>query len=114
MRSSAISLRGETRWLCYRRFRRIRIELREERFTAGLPRDSHKSSTFEVGPGIDVRGQTAAQIIPVDARLSVTTVAVAVEHPAFIVERDFVKIEKVAVAILAAAALLPNAGMVLN
>src|SRR5438067_13779059 len=43
-----------------------------------------------------------------------TAIAVAIEHVAFGVDGDFVKVEQVAVATLAAATLLPNAGMVLN
>src|SRR6202022_3901958 len=56
----------------------------------------------------------AAQIITLDADQAVTAVTVTVEHAAFVVHSDFVKVEQVAVAVLSAAALLPNAGMVLN
>src|SRR5207249_4563808 len=76
--------------------------------------DPHKSSTFEIGPAIDVGVFTAAQIITLDAGLSVTTITVTVEHSAFVIDCDFVKVEQVAVSILTAAALLPNTCVVLN
>src|SRR5258708_4669574 len=41
-------------------------------------------------------------------------VAVAIKHAAFVIHRDFVEVEQVAIAVLPTAALLPDAGVVLN
>ena len=49
---------------------------------------------------------------PSDTTCGHTAIAVAIEHPAFAVHGDFVKVEKVTV--LMAAALLPDAGHALN
>src|SRR5260370_17350 len=43
-----------------------------------------------------------------------TAVAVAIEHPAVVVDGDFVKVEQVAVPVFSAPAPLPDAGVVLN
>src|ERR1700719_15623 len=43
-----------------------------------------------------------------------TAVAVAIEHVAFVVDGDFVKIEEITIAVFSAAAPLPDAGVVLN
>src|SRR5207248_5745436 len=43
-----------------------------------------------------------------------TAIAVAVEDAAFVIDRDLIEIQQVAVAVFAAATLLPNAGMVLD
>src|SRR5439155_972794 len=71
---------------------------------------------FKIRPWIDIRvgPGTITQIIALDARLGVTAVAVTVKHPTFVIDGDFVKVEKVAIAVLSAPTLLPNTGMILN
>ena len=39
-----------------------------------------------------------------------TTVAVSVKNPAFVIDSDFIKVEQVTVTVLSAATLLPDAG----
>src|SRR5712692_7524775 len=97
MRSRRIARSREAR-----RFRCYRfggVEASEQALAAGLPRHAHEGSNF--------LGSCAC-----DAALGHTAVAVAIEHPAFGADGDFVKVEQIAV--LMGATLLPDASHALN
>src|SRR6266478_1004603 len=99
-----------SRWIAFagkaRRFRRQRcggvrtsVETREQRLSTRLPRDTHE--------GGEIIRRSAG-----DAALCHTAIAVAVENASVFIHGDFVEVEKIAV--LVAAALLPDSGGMLN
>src|SRR5438093_4195171 len=97
MGTGRIARTGQT-W----RFRRswfYRVKIGEQRFAAGLPRHSHKCDK--------IIGCCAR-----DAARCHASVAVSIESASVVVHRDFVEIQQIAVVV--AAALLPDTGPALN
>src|SRR6266404_5245494 len=99
-----------SRWIACarkaRRFRRqrcggvcLRVKAGKQRLATGLVRNAHEGSEI-------VRRS------PSNAAFAYTTIAVAVKDPSVFVHSDFVEVEKIA--ILVAAALLPDTGGMLN
>src|SRR4030095_3345373 len=97
MRTGRIARAGQAR--SFRRRWFYWIEVGEQRFAAGLPRYSHKRDKV-----IGRRGCGAA--------FDSAAVAVSVENAPMVIHGDFVEVEQIA--ILMAAALLPNACVTLN
>src|SRR5882724_8980877 len=97
MRTVGIARAGQARSFRRRWFYRVKIG--EQRFAARLPRHSHE--------GDKVIGRCAG-----DAARRHASVAVSVESASVVVHRDFVEIEQIAVVV--AAALLPDTGPALN
>src|SRR5207247_11362684 len=81
------------------RFIYVYVEAGENSLAAGLTRDAHV--------GCEIIRRRAG-----DTTLRDATVAVSIEHVAFVVHRDLIKVEQVA--IIMAATLLPDAGHALN
>src|ERR1700757_2677492 len=104
MHAAPIARPGEARRFRYRRFYRIDQGrwVNDKRLAATLARHPHPRAAFVGG------------IITLNAGQAMTTVVIAIEHAAFVVDGDLVKIEQVAVSGFSAAAPLPGAGVVLN
>src|SRR5438105_3368384 len=99
MRSSGIARAGQAGGFRRDGFGGTRIKRSQQWFAAELARDAHE--------GAKIVGSRAG-----DARPTPAAVAVAIEHTAFVVDRDLVKIQQVA--IVMAATLLPDAGHALD
>src|SRR5438105_3248934 len=79
----------------------VRVVAGVERFAAALPCHPHEADLVVTGGAID-------------AGLRHTAIAKAIERVALRIDGDFIEVEKIAVAILTATALLPNAGRPLH
>src|SRR5437763_952073 len=79
----------------------VRVVAGVERFAAALPCHPHEADLVVTGGAID-------------AGLRHTAIAKAIERVALGIDSDFIEVEQIAVAILAAAAPLPNAGSPLH
>src|SRR5439155_16901317 len=77
----------------------LRIKARKEALAPGLPGDA-------------LEGHVIVRRCATDTPRGDATITVAEEHTAFVIDRDFIKVEQVAIGL--AAALLPDAGMVLH
>src|SRR5438876_624267 len=75
----------------------VRVVAGVERFAAALPCHPHEADLVVTGGAID-------------AGLRHTAIAKAIERVALGIDSDFIEVEQIAVTILTAAALLPNAG----
>src|SRR5437773_2210710 len=97
MRTSRIARAGQAR--SFRRCWFYRVKIGEQAPASRLPGNAHE--------GDEIIGGCAG-----DASLGHASVAVSVENASMIVHGDFVEIQQIAV--IVAAALLPNAGRTLN
>src|SRR5436309_2338212 len=99
MRSRGIACARKAGWLWCRGFVYVYVVACENTLAARLARNAHE--------GVKIVSRRTG-----DAGPARTAVAVAIEHMAFVVDRDLVEVEQVAV--LSAAALLPDAGHALD
>src|SRR5437868_8938424 len=101
VRSSDITSSGQARWLRKQRCRRIGgcVVCRKQSLAASLTRHAHVSDEVIWTGACNTSGAD-------------TTVTVTVKNPAFVVDRNFVEVEQIALQV--AAATLPDTGLALH